>query len=217
MVTAFGKLLKKIVETIDHYGLQKKHLQKHIKETEKFYKKYFEVNYKSELANKYVKRLKKHWNQLWTFLDNDNVPWNNNNAEMAVKAFAMYRRGINGQVSATGLTEYLSMLSIAQTCRYRNISFLLFLRRKKGIWQNVSADALPDHLPFQQARMFVHSLNLNNESEWNTWCETKKRPHYIPPNPELAYHERGWTNWNDWIGTNLSNANLLIKVSVGKT
>ena len=132
-VSHFNKLLKTIIKTIDRYGLKKRHLQKHIKDSERFYKRCIYARYKSEIANSYVKRIRKNWEQLWLFLHHDNIPWNNNNAEAAVKAFALYRRGVNGQVSQTGMNHYLPMLSIAQTCRYRNISFLDFLRVKKGV------------------------------------------------------------------------------------
>ncbi|HMG68383.1 MAG TPA: transposase, partial [Chitinophagaceae bacterium] len=74
--------------------------------------------------------LKKHWPVLWTFLSHTGVPWNNNNAEAAIKAFALHRRDTNGIVSEKGLAQYLSMLTIAQTCRFRNLSFLDCCRGK---------------------------------------------------------------------------------------
>jgi len=132
MVKSFGQLLKKIVATIDRHGLKKHFLKKHIKDITRFYKDFLEAKNKSDLSAKYAKRLKKHWDSLWIFLLHDGLPWNNNNAEAAIKAFAQHRRGVNGQVSERGLKEYLGMLSIAQTCRYRNISFLDYLRRKAG-------------------------------------------------------------------------------------
>jgi len=60
-------LLKRIVTTIDKFGLKCRHLKKHVLETDKFFEKYLTTEYKSELTNKYVKRLKKNWNELWTF------------------------------------------------------------------------------------------------------------------------------------------------------
>jgi hypothetical protein len=39
-------------------------------------------------ATKLVKRLVKNRGKMFTFLDFDGVPWNNNNAEHAAKAFA---------------------------------------------------------------------------------------------------------------------------------
>jgi hypothetical protein len=60
--------------------------------------------------------------------DYDGVPWNNNNAEHAVKAFAMLRRVIQGVTSDKGIRDYLVLLSISQTCKYKELDFLDFLR-----------------------------------------------------------------------------------------
>lgn len=198
MVAAFGQLLRKIVVTIDRYGLKKFYLKKHIKDTDQFYKKFVVAEQKGVLSIKYAKRLKKHWNELWTFLNYDGVPWNNNNAEVAIKAFAQHRRTVNGQVSNKGLKEYLSMLTIAQTCRYRDLSFLSFLRYKSGIWENVPAEALPGYLPFQQAKVFVHRLRLQDRGEWEVWVSEGKNPGFIPLDPVRVY-EGGWKGWEDWL------------------
>jgi hypothetical protein len=50
---------------------------------------------------------------MFTFLDFDGVPWNNNNAEHAVKAFATLRQVIDGPTSENGLLEYLILLSVS--------------------------------------------------------------------------------------------------------
>jgi len=83
--------------------------------------------YKSELAGKFQKRFKKNVDKLFTFLDYDGVPWNNNYAEHAIKVFAHYRKLVNGTVSDAGIKDYLVLLSIYQTCRYKGLSFLNFL------------------------------------------------------------------------------------------
>jgi len=69
--------------------------------------------------------------ELFTFLDYDGIPWNNNNAEHAIKYLAKYRRLVNGRVTETGLTDYLKLLSLYETCRYQEISFLEFLLSKE--------------------------------------------------------------------------------------
>lgn len=200
LVVAFGKVLRKIVETVDRHGLKKYYLRKHHKDIEKFSRHFLEVIHKSGLSIKYAKRLTKHWNELWTFLYHDGVPWNNNNAEAAAKAFAQHRRGVNGQVSEKGISSYLQMLSLAQTCRYRNIPFLDFLRHKAGLWQNVAQDVLPGFLPFNQARFYIHKMKFRNRKHWREWQATRKCPAFIPSNPEVVYEGRGWSDWNDWIG-----------------
>ena len=65
---------------------------------------------------------------MFTFLDFDDVPWNNNNAEHAVKAFVSLRRVIDGSTTEEGLRDYLILLSLCETCKYKNVDFLHFLR-----------------------------------------------------------------------------------------
>ena len=69
----------------------------------------------------------KYREKLFTFLRHDGVPWNNNNAEHAFRPFAYYRSTSDGQMTEIGLRDYLVLLSIYQTCKYRGISFLRFL------------------------------------------------------------------------------------------
>ena len=65
---------------------------------------------------------------MFTFLDFAGVPWNNNNAEHAIKAFASLRRVIEGKTTEKGLRDLLILLSIYQTCKYKSVDFLGFLR-----------------------------------------------------------------------------------------
>ena len=58
----------------------------------------------------------------------DNVPWNNNSAEHAIKAFAALRNVIEAYSSESGIRDYLVLLSVYQTCVYRGVEFLRFLR-----------------------------------------------------------------------------------------
>jgi len=85
--------------------------------------------YGSKIAKKYQRRLTKYSQKLFTFLDHDGVPWNNNAAEHAIKHFARYRRDTDGKVTERGIRDYLVLLSIYQTCEYRNVSFLDCLLR----------------------------------------------------------------------------------------
>ena len=77
------------------------------------------------------KRFEKNRNKLFTFLDYDGIPWNNNNAEHAIKALVRLRRNIAGKTSAKGMRDYLVLLSISETCRNRGVSFLDFLRSRQ--------------------------------------------------------------------------------------
>jgi len=73
-------------------------------------------------------RFEKNRDKLFTFLSYDGVPWNNNNAEHAIKAFAALREVIGGTSTKKGIEEYLVLLGVCQTCKYRGLDFLDFLR-----------------------------------------------------------------------------------------
>jgi transposase len=128
LVHEFEALLRPMIETVDRFGLKTFFLRKHKILVERFYKSISKCDYKSETASKSIKRFEKNRNKLFTFLDYDGVPWNNNNAEHAIKAFADLRSAIDGTSSAKGIQEYLTLLSISETCKYKGISFLDFLR-----------------------------------------------------------------------------------------
>lgn len=128
IVINFGILLKTIVTAINKYGLKTRFLNQYQEDVNKFYLTFIETEYKTEIAIKYKKRFQKYRDKLFTFLNYDNVPWNNNNAESAIKPFAKYRVVSSGMATENGIKDYLVLLSIYQTCRYRGISFLDFLK-----------------------------------------------------------------------------------------
>ena len=123
----FGSLLREIVETIDRYGLKKFHLGKHKRSAERFFTDVAALHCTTEVGSALKKRIEKNRDRLFTFLDHDGIPWNNNNAEHAVRAFTRLR---NVMVTSTpkGTTDYCVLLSVQQTLRYRGIGFLDFLR-----------------------------------------------------------------------------------------
>jgi predicted RecB family nuclease len=123
----FGALLREIVETIDRYGLKKRHLAKHKRSADRFLDGSAALQCTTEVSSALKKRIDKNRDKLFTFLSYDNVPWNNNNAEHAVRAFTRLR---NVMVTSTpkGTREYCVLLSLQQTLRCRGLSFLDFLR-----------------------------------------------------------------------------------------
>lgn len=123
----FSEVLKPIVETIDRFGLKKRFLRKHLKEVDRFYDHLSSHDYQTEASIKCKQRFEKNRENLFTFLHYDGVPWNNNNAEHAVKAFARIRDVIGGSSTKKGVDEYLTLLSVAETCEYRKLDFLDFL------------------------------------------------------------------------------------------
>jgi hypothetical protein len=128
IVSEFGALLEPMIDTIDRFGLKTHFLRKHKIAVTRFYNTLLLGKYNTELAQKVQKRFIKNQGKLFTFLDYDNVPWNNNNAEHAIKSFADLRDVIGGRTTETGVQYYLILLSIYQTCVYREIDFFTFLR-----------------------------------------------------------------------------------------
>jgi len=134
MVTKFSIVLRKIIETIDRYGLKKRHLQKHKKDVEMFYSYILHEDYDTEITISWQKRFKKNRGKLFNFLNYNDIPWNNNNGENAIKPIAKYRSRSKGLLREKGLKDFLVLASIQQTCKYRGIDFLDFLKsREKSI------------------------------------------------------------------------------------
>ena len=91
----------------------------------------------SEVAQGYKSRIEKYGERLFTFLDYDGVPWNNNNAENAIKLVASRRRLFGTSVSEAGLKDYLVFLSIYQTLRRKGISHVeVFALRREPTWRS---------------------------------------------------------------------------------
>lgn len=124
----FSNLLKPIIDTIDQRGLRSRYLRKHKREVDRFYRLLSKRDYHTEVAQGWYRRFDKNRSKLFTFLDYDGVPWNNNNAEHAVKAFARLRGVIGSSSTAKGIEEYLVLLSISETCKFKDEDFLAFLR-----------------------------------------------------------------------------------------
>jgi predicted RecB family nuclease len=123
----FGALLRSIVVTVDEHGLKRKYLKSHARAVTAFFDALSERTYESDSSQALQERLLRNRDRLFTFLQHDGVSWNNNLAENAVKRISDYREDVGRSVKEAGLTEHLVLLSIYQTCRVRDISFLKFL------------------------------------------------------------------------------------------
>ncbi|MFC1635424.1 TM0106 family RecB-like putative nuclease, partial [Planctomycetota bacterium] len=124
----FGTLLRSVVETVDGHGLKKRYLRRHERDVKKYFRLLASRDFRSEAAESLRNRLISYQDKLFTFMHHDGVAWNNNNAENAIKRFAYYRGGrTTRNMTETGLNDYLVLLSIYQTCRYKDVGFLKFL------------------------------------------------------------------------------------------
>jgi hypothetical protein len=127
MSKAFTVLLKRIIETIDRFGLKRYFLKKYAREAGSFFATIETGIFRTEIAVKYQTRFVKNRNKLFEFMNHDNVSWNNNNAEHAIKILAMHaNKDLNG-FRETRIDDYLKIMSIYQSCKFQNISFLKYL------------------------------------------------------------------------------------------
>jgi predicted RecB family nuclease len=120
-----------IVETIDKFGLKKRNLRKHKKTADQYCATIKANDYTSEFAMSYQRRITKYADRMFTFLGYDGVSWNNNNAEHAIKRYAILRRCFAATSTAEGIGEYMVLLSICETLRRNGFNFLEFLQEKK--------------------------------------------------------------------------------------
>jgi hypothetical protein len=107
------KMISPIIESVYKYGLKKYHLSKFRKEVDIFYKKFIDnIVYKSEFCNLYQKRFIRYRESLFTFIGYDGI-------------------SISGYFHENRTHDYLRLLGIKQTCRFKKKSFLKFLLSKE--------------------------------------------------------------------------------------
>jgi Transposase IS66 family len=100
----------------------------------RFFRGLADESLSSEPARALRTRLLKNRARLFTFLEHDGVPWNNNAAENAIRRFAYFRDDAALLTREEGLKDYLVLLSVFQTCRYKAVNFWQFLlSRQKDI------------------------------------------------------------------------------------
>ena len=131
MAQEFGTLLRTTIETVDRRGLKSRYLRKHKRPAVRFLRSVTEAEFSSPVARKYQKRFQKSGRKMFTFLDHDGVPWNNNNAEHVIKRFAKYRRYADGYFTERTLQEYLVLATVFETCEFNNVNVLKFMLAKE--------------------------------------------------------------------------------------
>jgi hypothetical protein len=127
------------MEAVQQFGLKKQHLQEFMKQVDDFYARVIDKQYKSDLVCTYQKRFVRYRDSLFTFLELDDIPWNNNAAERAIRPFAIQRDISKSPFHASVLRPYLVLLGIRQTCRFQDKSFFKFLFSGEVELENFSA------------------------------------------------------------------------------
>jgi len=74
-------------------------------------------------CKRFIKRLKREKNMLFTFLDEKGVDWNNNAAERAIRPSVVIRKITYGNQSTKGADAHKVLMSISETCKLRGVNF----------------------------------------------------------------------------------------------
>jgi hypothetical protein len=126
-VQAIKELLVPILQAYEQYGAKRRHLAKFTLSVTRFYRDHITgKEYRLEAVRTYQKRFVRYKDDLFRFLTEDKIPWNNNMAERAIRHLAVQRK-ISGTFYKRVAVKYLQMLGVAQTCRFQSKSFLRFL------------------------------------------------------------------------------------------
>jgi len=64
---------------------------------------------------------------------------------------------------------------------------------------------LKSYRAFDEARAFVKTLNIQNKENWRNYCDSGDKPVDIPSNPQSTYYRKGWSGFDDWLGTPTKN------------
>ena len=120
-------LIVPVMEEVQKYGVKRRVLYKFKQEVDGFYKRTInDKPLKSDLAQKYQKLFIRYHDSLFTFLEQDGIPWHNNTAERAISHVAK-QRAISTSFYASVMKNYLVLLGIKQACRFQGKSFFKFL------------------------------------------------------------------------------------------
>jgi len=156
------KLIVPILQTIQKYGSKKRHLNKFKKSIDLFYRKSIDQSvYSFEVTTRYQKRFQRYKDSLFTFMEEDDIPWDNNMAERAIRQLAVQRK-ISGSFYKHAVPHYLLLLAISQTCRFQNKPFLQFLISKEKDVDEYKAPKPPKYsrlLPLKSK-----SINTGNKT-----------------------------------------------------
>jgi hypothetical protein len=129
-VAAVRDLLAPLLEDVQKFGLKARHLRKHRSRIDRFYRDVITGRASvRDTTARYRKRFERYKESLFSFIENDGVPWHNNAAERALRHLAVQRK-ISGAFSEKGASDYLRLLTVAQSCRFQRKSFLGFLLSK---------------------------------------------------------------------------------------
>ena len=74
-------------------------------------------------CKRFIKRLNREKDMLFTFLEEKGVDWNNNAAERAIRPSVVVRKITYGNRSTNGANAHKVLMSVRETCKLRGLNF----------------------------------------------------------------------------------------------
>jgi hypothetical protein len=120
-------LLLPILQDVERYGLKRRHLIKHKRCVDAFYRDTIDQgSCDSDVGQTFIARFRRYKESMFHFIDEDSIPWNNNTGERALRHLAVQRK-ISNCFFKEFAPKHLVLLGIAQTCKFQGKSFLKYL------------------------------------------------------------------------------------------
>jgi len=133
------RLLKDAIR-LDEKDLEEYVKERRIKRLHKRLKSIYESDWSEPNCQRLSKRLKKHKDELFTFLEFEGVQWHNNDAERAIRPMVVARKNSYGSRTMDGAKSRATLMSISESARKRNVNFTNFtsqyLMNKCSIYSN---------------------------------------------------------------------------------
>ena len=87
--------------------------------------------------------------------------------------------------------------------KYKNKGWMSY---KDFLWSNIHRQQFSKFRSYEDARSFIHTLNLTDYKSWKEYLEGNskglpEKPKDIPANPAGVYKNKGWTGIGDWLGS----------------
>lgn len=60
---------------------------------------------------------------------------------------------------------------------------------------------VPDWLPYTIARVYARALRLRTQKSWRLFVRSGRKRADVPSTPDRTYRQRGWIDWDDFLGT----------------
>lgn len=108
------------------------------------------------------------------------------------------------------ISEYTKWHALNKPCRMPKRPDRAYKKQWKG-WSDFLGTNNPypfirkNFRSYNEAKLYVHKLNIKNIQEWRELCKAKKIPEDIPARPDLYYRKTNeWYTWKDFLGYSIT-------------